>query len=56
MLGINECTVCYYQSTVNIMKIVEKLIAHNDLLNKKNKDKRFKIGATEKEHVPEKYH
>ena len=34
-----------------MMKIVEKLLAHNDLLNKHVKEKIFKIRATAKEQV-----
>ena len=48
---IRKGIVCYYQSTMNIMKILEQLLAHDDLLNKHVKQKSFKIRATEKEHM-----
>jgi len=51
---ISEGTVYYYQSAVNMMRIVEQLLAHNYLLNKHIKEKSFKIRATAKENVPEK--
>ena len=45
---ISEGTVCYYQSTVSMTKIVEHLLEHNYLLNKCVKYKSFKIRATSK--------
>ena len=39
----------HYQSDVNMMKIAEQLLEHNDLLKKCVKQKRLKIRATAKE-------
>ena len=51
---IREGTVYYYQSSMNMMKIVEKLLAHDELLNKCIKEENFKIRAKATECVPEK--
>ena len=51
---IREGIVYYCQSTVNIMKILEQILEHNDLLNKCIKENIFKIRAIAKELVPEK--
>lgn len=48
---IREGAVCYCQSAVNMMEIEEKLLAHNDLLNKNVKEKIFKIRAKAKENM-----
>ena len=45
---ISEGTVYYYQSTAIMMKIVETLLAHDDLLNEHVKEKSFKTRATAK--------
>ena len=50
----SEGRVCYYQSAVNMIKILEQLLAHNDLLNENIKEKSFKIRATAKECAPAK--
>ena len=43
---IRDGTVYYYQSAMNIMKIVEQLLAHDELLNECSKENIFKIRAT----------
>ena len=46
---IRKGAVYYYQSAVRIMKIVEQLLGHNELLNKCVKENSFKIRSTAKE-------